>query len=706
MGVLMIKRPVILLIVIILVFSLSACKEIPLNRPAYEFLESIELKEYVRIYAMLTDSSKEETSLSYITDRFDDLYNDIGIKSIECEYVNMEYVSEKLTNIYYIMNIDSITFGNMSFGMNAMFYYEDNEWRLKWKDSLILPGLEKGDTVKIVSKLPIRGEIFDVNGAILAKNDTAQSVYVDFSKVLDPEVISRVLPGMIDETEIFVKNKLKPYYDYLSNLSKEDSNKPTFVRVIKAYPKNYLTNSQIDELETLPGIGVEQSLYTYLRVYPYNEFLAHTIGYIGKISEDQLKLAENDDLDSDDLIGKTGLEKKYELQLRGSKGYEISIYDPYGEKKDVIAQQAKIDGSDLWLSIDIEQQILSEFLMREYFTEDMAGAIIIMDPFTGRLSVCASNPTYNLNIFSFLISKEDWLDLNDAENKNPLYDRTSLGLYPPGSAFKPFTAAMALDSETISTAFVFNQTIEDNKWTPNIKDWIYPPIVRYSRTPSPLNMKNAITYSDNIFFAYSAIKIGADAFTEFCKQYGFTDTVPGDKIVATSRISNSEEFESIKMLADSGYGQGEMLISPLQMTALFASFANGGNIMVPSIVNEEKRTEGIKYNVTVTHKPQIWHSDIMKPSTIETLMPMLENVVIRGTASSVNIPQLNIAAKTGTAQIGHDNTREIAWFIGFNTTPYEDQSTKLVCVLIEVPADEGSIKNDIAKALFEYGLSD
>jgi penicillin-binding protein len=258
---------------------------------------------------------------------------------------------------------------------------------------------------------------------------------------------------------------------------------------------------------------------------------------------------------------------------------------------------------------------------------------------------------------------------------------------------------MGLQDGKINTSFVFNEPINKNLWLPNIEGWVYPAIKRMKETPGALNLRNAITYSDNIFFAYTALKVGSDSFLQHCADFGFNQPMPFDLPLKTS---NSGQMGTMRYLADSGYGQGELLITPLQMATLFGSLANGGDIMVPRLVQSICHTEGPRYLTDKTNPPEVWKQGALPKSTLDILVPYLKRVAQIGTARELNTPELRkygICAKTGTAEIGADKSREIAWIIGF-TTEGRDGNNRLVCVTLEVPAKEGGVRTKIAEAMF------
>jgi cell division protein FtsI/penicillin-binding protein 2 len=299
--------------------------------------------------------------------------------------------------------------------------------------------------------------------------------------------------------------------------------------------------------------------------------------------------------------------------------------------------------------------------------------------------------------------------LTDPAAMKPFVNRATSGQYPPGSSFKPFTASMGLTDKVINTNSVFPYAINNDLWLPGDAWGIFKPIKRMENTPGTLNLENAITYSDNIFFAWTALKVGKDNFYKHCMELGIgldSDTrMKFDLPLAASSISNTDRIEDPRQLADSGYGQGQFKISPLQMAALFGSLDNGGDIMQPRVVASVCRTDGPRYIAVKTNTPEVWRQGVVPQRNLNILLPYLKRVAKIGTAKELNTSKLSpyeICAKTGTAEIGNDKTREVAWLIAFTTKGMD----RLVCVCLEVPAGTGgTIRTDIAKGMLEAQAS-
>ena len=682
----------------------SSCAK-PDEIPLENYFNYLRKMQYERIYTMLTDEAKDEISLDDLVIRYTNIYSAISVDSMTYDLVTKEY-SEDDCHVFFILNIESKKLGAFQLNMSATFTKEKNKWKIRWEPSLLLPGMEEEDVVRITSSPAERGEIFAADGRLLAQNAIATSVYVDIDKIQDDESLIRIVAPIISMEENDLRKKLEPYYQKLTT-AEEDTNDDTaeeytsvsHLVVLKAFSKdNGLSESQMNSLLDVDGIGIDTEFMTKYRYYPQGSVLSHVIGYVGVMTAEEAAQQQNLSLTADTMIGKSGLEKQYEMRLRAQPGYKLTINDKFGHEKQVIAEKDGINGEDLRLSVDLDLQTEAELLLMEKLTSEMAGAVVVIQPNTGDVLSIASYPSFDPNLFAFSMSPEQWAYLNDPANRNPLYNRAVMGLYPPGSTFKPFTAAMAIDTDSINRSFVFKEKIVDNVWVPDDPEWVYPGITRASRTHGDLNMQNAIIYSDNIYFAYVAMQIGRQTFYEQCEKYGMEEAIPFDLGVPAAKISNTESIRDIKQLADSGYGQGELLITPLQMASMFACFANGGDVMQPHIISSVNLVSDNKYYVQEEAQITKWKEGIISDYSIDVITPYLREVIKRGTGTGAYVSGLAIYGKTGTAEIGNDKSREIAWFIGYTL----GDDPKLVCVMLEVPEGQGELKLEIAKELFSH----
>lgn len=418
--------------------------------------------------------------------------------------------------------------------------------------------------------------------------------------------------------------------------TKFGKNANEFITVYQAMPDE-VTVEQQEQLNAVNGVHVDTEHYGSKRYYPYGSLLAHTLGYISSATWEEIQTYNegrdpNDGLyTTDSKVGKSGIEKLYERELRGKDGYYFFIRGTDGAVKKVIYRKDKVDGSDVMLTIDFKlQQRTEELLDLVLFGTDTAGAVVVMNPKTGEVNAIASNPSYDLNRFIKGMSGDEYKALEEQENE-PLKNRAARELYPPGSTFKAFTAAAALDTGTVNENYVFTGYIDNDYWKPTgYGEWPWPRIKRtrvYHRT-EPMNMTNCMLHSDNIYFADVALKIGQEKFIAyFNEKLGMDKSLPYELGAARSQLYSRGSVMDNKMLADSGYGQGQVLVTPLQLAAMFSAFANNGDMPTPRITDGLYVTDGVEYKCIRKSEYSVWMEDAISTNAINKIVPMLQGVV-------------------------------------------------------------------------------
>ncbi len=383
--------------------------------------------------------------------------------------------------------------------------------------------------------------------------------------------------------------------------------------------------------------------------------------------------------------------------------------DPSGEYVSTVYRKPVENGADVHLTIDLALQERAEKVMDlVLWGDNTSGAVVVMQPKTGEVKALLSYPNYDLNKLAISADKDYYNIVSNMKNK-PLQNRTTLGLYPPGSSFKVFTAAAALEMGYVTPSYVFKGLIEDDYWTPTeYGAWVWPPIKRtkIKKRQEPLNMENALLHSDNIFFANLALMMGEEKFFDYLKSIGMEKKFPFDLSVATSTLKtryDDPNYWNLRSIAETGYGQGQVTISPIQLASMYCAFRCGGDIPVPRVTEALYDTDGAEYKPIKEFESETWIKGAIQPSTIETLLPMMKNIMrsdLNGTGKHLRARGCTVAGKTGTAEIGSDKSREISWFVGFRVDVPEEEEL-LVLVVLEIPTDDEYkyLKFDIAREL-------
>lgn len=586
-------------------------------------------------------------------------------------------------NYTYTATYKTKDYGDFTNNFTLQARVEEGTCRVLWDYSLIFPEMEAGCDVLVRTQEAQRGEIFAEDGTLLAANSYADTLYMDVTKVQDISAVSAVASPLTGLSEDEIVEKF--------NAAVENAYSAVS---LGSFMPGELTDEQVTAIEATPGLGIDDSLYTPIRSYPLGEAAAHIVGYTGYVSEDDV----DNGYDASDRKGVTGLEAAYEQQMRGKDGKIIYIRNKWGDNIRTLWEDPMEEGQDLRTTIvpRLQEQAYAALSANLSVADGESGVAIVMDAKTGMVQAMAAFPSYDDNLFTFPISQEQMDFWNDTANGKPLFARATQGRYPPGSVIKPFTAAAALESGTVTTSSAFPYTIVDDRWMPDIQGWGTLAIKRVSDSGTPLVMQNAITNSDNIYFAWLALQMGKDTYLDYLSRIGFEEAVPFDLPVMTANLIDSTLYS--RLLAEMGYGQGELLITPIQVAAMYTAFANGtGNMMQPILVDRLCQTQGLEYVTTWQSEPTVWIDGAVSQSSLSTLQPILEAVISSGTGSRVrNIAGVTLAGKTGTAQIGEDKSREISWFACYWVDGSYD---RLVIVMVDVAEGEGPVKFDIARPL-------
>jgi penicillin-binding protein 2 len=417
---------------------------------------------------------------------------------------------------------------------------------------------------------------------------------------------------------------------------------------------------------------------------------SHLLGYTGKINESELKKQSNDYIQID-YIGKSGLEKTWEKELRGTPGVKQIEVTALGKEKSVVSEIPTVPGNDLLLSIDANvqkklEEILSENLKK---LNRQKGAGIILNPKNGEVIALVSLPTYDANMFARGISSEEYKYLEQSPDK-PLFNRAVSGEYPSGSTIKPIIAGAALQEKIISadTSFLSTGGLHVGKWS--FPDW-------KGGGHGVTNVRKAIAESVNTFFYYIGggyndfSGLGIDKMVVYLKKFLLGQSLGIDlPNEATGFVPTKvwkEEVKKEKWYIGDTYhvaiGQGDLITTPIQVAAYTSYFANGSKMYQPHLVNEIKTPDG---QVVKKIEPTILAENILSPDVVNVVREGMRETVISGSARSMSALPVSAAGKTGTAQWSSKKDPH-AWFTGF--APYENP--ELVITILVEEGKEGSV---------------
>ena len=602
-----------------------------------KYVSCINEQKYEEMYEMLTEDSKSQISQEDFVKRNKNIYEGIDMTNMQIEITAVEEESS-IRKISYNSVMDTEA-GKIDFS-NQVRLTKDKEkgYLINWSSSLIFPQLNSTDRVRIKTISAERGSILDKNGNILAGTGAVSSVGIVPGKLGENRDAGIEQMAQLLGTTAEAINK---------SLSSSWVTDDTFVP-IKKISKD--ATDLKEKLLEIPGVKITS---TKSRVYPLGESAAHLIGYVQNITAEELEENKGKGYSSNSVIGKAGLEKIYEDRLKGTDGVEIYIEDSEGNRKTDIAKIDVQNGESIKLTIDanIQQNLYNQLKEDE-------GFFVVMHPQTGELLALVSTPSYNPIDFVLGMSTEKWNSIKNDE-KNPMLTRY-LQSYCPGSTFKPITGAIGLTTGSLSTEDTF--TYSGLSWKKD--NWGEYDITTLTAYNGPKNLRNALTYSDNIYFAQATLQIGKDNFTSGLKKIKFDENIDFTLSLSKSQYANSGEISNEKLLADSGYGQGEILVNPIHMASIYSAFANDGNMIKPYL--EVKESNEVEYLVEGAFTAE--SANIIKDDLIQ--------VVEQGTATDMKVSGRTIAGKTGTAELKASKDAEadvLGWFNCFTADSTGEQ---------------------------------
>ncbi len=562
----------------------------------------------------------------------------------------------------------------------------------------VFRALAEENRIRILEIKANRGIIMDRNKKILVKNEPnllLELIPVDMPK---DEVNKNKLIGVVSKISGKSLDEIHNLIKDINEFSYEPiivSENITHEQAIRARIESYGTQGMS------LGIDTRRDYFTSDAMG-----LSHILGYIGRIGKNELKNQDANEYNATDSIGRVGLEAQYENILKGKKGKEQIEVDSFGRRKQKLAYIEPQPGNNLILTIDynIQKKLEDALTLELKKNNKKKGSAIAMDPRTGEILAMVSFPSFDNNIFSKGISEMEFEALLKDSNY-PLFNRSIKGLYPAGSTIKPVIALAALEEGIVNrqTSIMSVGGIKVSKWF--FPDW-------KAGGHGPTNITKAIAESVNTYFyfiggGYENFKgLGVEKITKYASLAGVGKItgidVPGEE---KGLLPNEEWKGKIKneawYIGDTYHmaiGQGDMLVTPLQVANWTAMIANGGTLYAPHLVRKITREDG---SIIQKIDPIKLHGDIFSSENIKSIQEGMRETIRAGSARSLLDLPIKVAGKTGTAQwstIKEDH----AWFTSF--APYENP-TIVLTILIEEGGEGSSVAVPVAKDFYQWWSS-
>ncbi len=545
-------------------------------------------------------------------------------------------------------------------------------------------------------KLPIRaprGLIYDRKGRLLVENVPSYDLLIDRSRALDLAASVRFAAGILGRPEAELHAALER------------------AREAPPYqPALVAANLDLGQVGRFEAKRLEHPEFEidvrHLRLYRHGPRTAHVLGYLGEVSPQEI--AAGDGLyDAGDLVGKKGIERTYDLRLRGKDGERVVVVDSRGRVLEEYQRKPAESGLPLRLTLDLDLQQEAARLM-----SDKVGAVVALDPRDGAIRALYSAPSYNSNLLVWGLSEAQWQEILSAPN-NPLQDRAIQNTFSPGSVFKVVMAAAGLAEGVIDQSSTFNCTGSTVIYGRSFRCWKRGGHGR-------VDVRDALKGSCDIFFYNVGKALGVDRIARYARLFGLGERT-GIELEGEKKGLVPDSSWSLDVRKHPWYpgetisvaiGQGPLLVTPLQIATMMAAVANGGRRVTPHLrAGEDDEAEG--------GETPGGPGELGLPSgVLDAVRDGLWAVVNapHGTAGASRLPTIDMAGKTGTVQVVAQSARrnnaelpfalrDHAWFASY--APAQDPQL-VVVVFVEHGGHGSNASAPIAKALYEkyFGIDD
>lgn len=522
--------------------------------------------------------------------------------------------------------------------------------------------LADGNRIRIIPTVAPRGTFFDRNGQLLVTNRPGFAVsLLPLTEPISPEVIERVsklLNVPIEE----IQRRIDIHYSFDPIRIKQDVT-PDIVTIIEEQKNDYR------------GVVIEVQP---IRNYILKQEGAHTFGYVSEISDAELELKKDEGYKSGDIVGKFGLERVYDKEIRGENGGEQVEVDVAGKPVQILGKKEPTPGYDLILTIDKDLQTAAEVAVDSILKEigANAAAAVVLNPQNGEVLAMVSRPAFDPNLFAHGISTRDWNAIN-TNPYHPMDNKTITGEYPPGSTFKIVTGTAALSAGKVTP----EEQIYDSG-----THWLIPKGNAGGEVLGWLNFHEALAHSDNVYFYEMGNRLGVDELERYAKMFGLGKETGIDLPYESPGLADWKEYKwdvygdewYLSETFDAAIGQGFNLVTPLQAAMVAGEIAANGKRFKPHVVKRIVTQDG---DLIKEFTPELLGELDVDPYIIKLVQDGLHEVTITGTAARnfAGFPY-EIAGKTGTAE--NSQGRDHGWFVGY--APFNNP-----CVSVAVIVEQG-----------------
>jgi penicillin-binding protein 2 len=638
----------------------------PADETAFAFLQAWEREDYPAMYSLLSYAAQDATSEDAFTETYHQVIEEATVLKV-IPRVLAAYQPGVQAKVSFAATFQTALVGDFEVQNEMLLTFEEGQWGVEWSPALILPQLGADTFLRLSTRAPSRGNIYDRNGLGLAVQGELVEVGVVPGHIVDEAALLAQLSAILGKSpadlQALYAEARPDWYVPLGQISAETGQ------------ANY------DLLSSLPGVELREA---WSRAYNEEIIAPHVVGVVGPILREELDLWRAQGYSGDELVGQTGLERWGEPYLAGQRGGRLEILSDKGQQVAVLADKPSRVSSSLYTTFDREFQKEVQAILGQQL-----GAIVVLEAQTGRVLALATYPLFDPNLFATGISDWQWQNLQ-ADLRRPLVNRATQGTYPLGSVFKIVTMSAGMEAGGLTAASSF---LCKGTWTGLGPD--YPKTCWLKSGHGNIRLDKALTVSCDITFYQVGLLlngIGQSVLPDYARQFGLgaptgieieenAGLVPDPTWKLQAKGEGWAPGDSVNLAV----GQSELLVTPLQVATMLAAVGNGGTLYRPQVVEmiaaDPSHPDWTFEPVAVAQLP-------VSADNLAVIQDSLYNVTAAsyGTAyQAFEGLSLPVAGKTGTAESGQENPH--AWFAGY--APAKDPEIA-IAVIVE-HSGEGSV---------------
>jgi penicillin-binding protein 2 len=636
---------------------------------AKKYMDAWQKEDYVLMYDLITRVSRDAITLEDFENKYRDAAQNLGFEKLEGTILSV-MPKEVTAQVSAKVTFKTAVYGDFNRDYVMNLTREDGEWRIQWEDGLVLPELRGGNRLSSEYKASGRGDIYDHNGAPIAAQVDAIAIGVKPAELLKPQegnllVALTKLTGRTSES-------------ILKQLDENRDSEYIPITEVTAQAAQQMN----EELSLLRGLV----LTPFRGRFYFSEGIApQTVGYLLKISPEQLEEYRRKGYSGEEKVGASGLEAWAEPQLSGKRGGSVYVLDPKGNILTRLANSESTSARYMYTTLDNDLQNQAQQSM-----QGIKGAIVIMERDTGRILAMVSSPGFDSNMFE-TSSYNSSIQLNTALNDSGrrLLNRVSQGAYPLGSIFKIITMSAALESGFYKPTTIYDCGYRFTELPGTVLyDWTYT----YKRSPSgKIDLVDGLVRSCNPYFWHIGLDLFKQGHTLDVVNYarGFGLGKPTGIREIEENPGQLEDPQNDGDAVQMAIGQGTMLATPLQTAVMISAVGNGGSLYRPMLVSKFTSPDGVS---SESASPEVVGKLPIKPETLKILQKAMRLVVTdeHGTAMAALAGiQIPIYGKTGTASTA--SAEPHSWFGGYTDAAADTKKPDITVVVLAENAGEGSM---------------